>query len=47
LTELSKYELFCLLEESLADEREGRVRPADDVFEEILKEIDGYKKCCI
>ena len=44
MPELTKYELYCLLEESLADEREGRVRPAEDVFAEILAEVESYKE---
>ena len=43
MPEITHYELYCLLEESLKDEREGRVRPAEDVFADVQKKIEEYK----
>ena len=44
MPDITRYELYCLLEESLRDEQEGRLRPAEDVFADVQKAIDGYKK---
>jgi len=40
----NKEELYFLLEEGMQAGREGRVRPADEVFADIRKKIDKIRK---
>jgi len=44
MPETTNYELYCLLEESLQEERAGKLRPAEDVFADVQKKIEAYKK---
>lgn len=38
--EASRKELYALLQEGLDDVAAGRTRPIDEVFDEIMKELD-------